>query len=113
NAVSNIWSASYKGIGRCNTILANLNKMKFNDVDFKNEVQGNAKFLRALYYFNLVRIFGGVPLITTQIKSIADTQVSRANMKKVYSRIKSDLSDAISLLPSSYSGNNYFKIGMA
>lgn len=63
---------------------------------------GQAYFLRAYYYFHLVRLFGKVPLILEEIITRADAELPRAEIKDVYQSIKNDLTQAVALLPANY-----------
>ena len=56
------WFSNYQGIGRANTLLANVDKLEA-DAEVINEIKGQAKFLRAFFYADLVNKFGDVPLI--------------------------------------------------
>src|SRR5690606_20184378 len=68
--------------------------------EFKQRIKGEAEFLRALFYFNLVRIFGDVPLITETLNNIEEAYVKeREDKAKVYGRIIEDLKDASETLP--------------
>src|SRR5690606_190260 len=58
-----IWVSNYEGIGRANYFLKNIDLVDFVDEKNKNIIKGEAYFLRALFYFNLVTYYGGVPLI--------------------------------------------------
>lgn len=64
--VSSAWNDSYKGISRCNAILDRIDAVDFN-ADLKKQYKAETKFVRALIYFNLVRIFGDVPLVLSEI----------------------------------------------
>jgi len=90
--VENIWRASYEGINRANTVIINAPGVEFADEKLQSRVVAEARFLRALHYFNLVRLFGGVPLsleATTEVSS--DLQKPRASVDEVYEAIISDL----------------------
>lgn len=94
-----IWNDHYKGIVRVNEILDRIDKSNTDD-SFKERIEGEAKFLRALFYFNLVRIFGDVPLITKVLSSIEDAYAAgRDEKSKVYDQIIADLTDASADLP--------------
>ncbi|HEX8023745.1 RagB/SusD family nutrient uptake outer membrane protein [Mucilaginibacter sp.] len=68
---------------------------------------GQAKFLRALMYFNLVRMFGGVPLVLTEITSEKQAySYNRATAAAVYAQIEKDLTEAAAVLPASYTGTD-------
>jgi hypothetical protein len=112
NYTTDFWSSSYKGIVNANAVLANVNAVTdFSSAAIQNSVKGQAYFLRAFYYFNLVRLFGGVPLIIKQVNSQDDAQQPRASIQDVYTRIKADLDSAIGLLPASYSGAANLEVG--
>jgi hypothetical protein len=76
------------------------------DETTKKSYVGEAKFLRAMHYFTLVRFFGGVPLVTNETTSLDNVKVARASVDEVYKLIESDLKEAETVLPKSYSGNN-------
>jgi hypothetical protein len=99
----NVWVPLFLGVTRANAVIDNLsNVTDFTDPAVKNAVEGQAKFIRAFYYFNLVRLFGDVPLITKQIKTRDDAEQARTPIKDIYVQIKADLTDAIALLPVTY-----------
>ena len=105
--VLDMWRGPSPGILRCNFVLKNVPEMEING-DLKNRCIGEAKFLRALYYFIQVRLFGDVPLITEPQTIDDNLKPSRASKEKVYEFIISDLKDAITLLPpsSTYSSSD-------
>lgn len=91
------YRAQYQGIARCNLALQQIPAMKNDSVMDKrvqNRLLGELKFLRAMYYFRLVRVFGGVPKTTEPINSSADWKQPRASASDIYSLIISDLEDA-------------------
>jgi tetratricopeptide (TPR) repeat protein len=98
------WSDGYKGIYRCNAIIDRSAGVTMDET-LKNRIIGEAKFLRALMYFNLVRVFGDVPLV---VKEIVDPQdgyeYARAPVADVYAQIVKDLTDAEGVLGVSYTG---------
>lgn len=100
--ITAFWQNSYTLIARTNSILSNLPNATFND-DSKKQIEGEAKTLRALAYFNLVRLYGGVPLVTEPVSDIdASYKVGRSTVDEVYAQIESDLKDAEGALPVSY-----------
>ena len=112
--VQGLWTQAYTGIARANTVLNGISEVPFwSSNEMPNIMEGQAKFLRAFYYYNLVRHFGGVPLITEVISNIEDAQLPRADVESVYNLIKSDLTDAINLLPTAYSGGRGQEAGRA
>jgi hypothetical protein len=101
----NVWVPHYLGITRANAVIDNIGSVtNFPNETVKKAVEGQAKFIRAYYYFNLVRLYGDVPLIVKQIKSRDDSEQPRASIKDIYVQIKADLTDAIALLPATYAG---------
>lgn len=105
----NIYADSYSIIGHVNTVLANLDK--FEDTSEGNRVEGEAKFLRGLVYFDMVRLYGqqyntagnntqlGVPIVL--LPPDVGRAVPRNTVEDVYDQVISDLTDAASLLPES------------
>ncbi|MBN8824511.1 MULTISPECIES: RagB/SusD family nutrient uptake outer membrane protein [unclassified Spirosoma] len=103
--IGNSWQNYYRMIYRANVLLAKIEPTDPTVVVNKNRHIGEAKFLRALAYFDLVRIFGDVPMVTTPI-TVEDTyKTGREKVAKIYDEvIIKDLLDAESKLPASYSG---------
>lgn len=107
---SEVWFANYVGVGRCNQAIANVPKFTTITQALRDRLVGEAKFLRAYYYFNLVRCFGDVPLIDRVFSADSIEQVSaayvRADKAAIYALIVEDLLDAIDVLPlkNAYSG---------
>lgn len=101
-SITEVWNGNYIGIGRCNQAIENVPKFSIPEAD-KNRLLGEAKFLRAWYYFNLVRIYGGVPLITRVFDAEQAAEISaaytRATEEEVYNLIIEDLTTAAASLP--------------
>lgn len=92
------WAKYYKGIFRANQFLKKVDGVDFSaSPDLKQQYTGEAKFLRAYFYFDLVRMFGHVPLITTPIEG-DNYQVPQADPDSVYAQISQDLQDAVTAL---------------
>jgi len=96
------WQNNYKGILRANTVLDNLSASAVPDDAKRNQFEGEAKFLRALFYFDLVRYFGPVPLIDKLVSPTEALSIPRTPVSEIYDLIVQDLQDAIGLLPASY-----------
>jgi starch-binding outer membrane protein, SusD/RagB family len=91
------WKASYEGINRANYLHENKAKLDFTG---KDALYGEVYFLRAFYYFELVRFFGDVPLFTEKRLSATDSKgFQRAPKADVYKQIEADLNSAIAVLP--------------
>jgi starch-binding outer membrane protein, SusD/RagB family len=95
------WSDFYRTINRANTVLDRVPAITMDDA-LKTRVLGEAKYLRALAYFNLVRFYGDVPLLEHEVKSLQGLDVSRAPQAQVYALIISDLQGAVTSLPATY-----------
>ncbi|TZF82802.1 RagB/SusD family nutrient uptake outer membrane protein [Pedobacter sp. BS3] len=92
------WEHSYKGISRCNIIIGKLSAADIPEAT-KTNLDGQAKFLRALNYFKLVRLFGPLPLFTTEVTRADDAFIPRSSVDEVYAQIIADAKDAINELP--------------
>ncbi|AMJ64212.1 RagB/SusD family nutrient uptake outer membrane protein [Hymenobacter sp. PAMC 26628] len=98
-SVQELWQVSYNGISRCNDVLGKIDAVTM-PADKKNQYLGEVKFLRALYYYTLVRQFGGVPLRLESVASpTAAKSQGRAPAADVYASIIADLTDAAAKLP--------------
>ncbi len=103
--VLDLYRGPYPGILYCNAVIKNVPGIDM-DTTLRNRIVGEAKFLRANYYFILVRYFGDVPLITIPQTPDDDLYPARTPKDQVYAQIIGDLKDAIGLLPprESYTG---------
>lgn len=85
------WESHYRGIANANEAIANIPDIQMNESE-KNQFLGEARFLRAYYYFNLVRLFGEVPLILEPVDLNSEQlEPERAPVGEVYSAIVEDL----------------------
>jgi hypothetical protein len=109
------WTDAYRTINICNTVLANMNLALAAD---QPRIEGEAKFIRASLYFELVRLFAktwgdgdpnanlGVPIVTTPTTNLdANSNVPRGTVSAVYTQVLQDLTDAEAKLPVS---NGFF-----
>jgi hypothetical protein len=92
-----LWEGAYRGIGRVNTFLANIDKPEM-DEGVRTRMKSEALFLRAYYYFNLANYFGGVPLITDP-PDVAQAQTPRSSKDQVIAQVLQDLDAASPGLP--------------
>lgn len=97
--IRGFWQISYNGIFRTNAVLKHLENPDDYSIGQKEQLEGEAKFMRALFYFDLVRAFGGVPKVTTILSVNESKATPRASSEEIYELIVSDLTDAIALLP--------------
>ncbi|MBN8838046.1 MAG: RagB/SusD family nutrient uptake outer membrane protein [Sphingobacteriia bacterium] len=97
-AASAMWYKYYFGIYRCNLLLEKLPGATYTTPGAQQRFTAEAKFLRAYYYFDLVRLYGNVPLI---LKPLGPTEYNQKQSAPadVYKQIAQDLTDAIGVLP--------------
>lgn len=117
--VGTSWKAFYTAIQRANLVLSKLNDVPFTPAQvsagLKESIEGQALFLRALSYYYLVNLWGGVPLITQYSDDPEASQVRQSSIQDVITQIKKDLNDAIPKLSlkSQQGGSNGFEKGRA
>ncbi|MCH5232247.1 MAG: RagB/SusD family nutrient uptake outer membrane protein [Muribaculaceae bacterium] len=107
--VLNYWQYTYEGIARTNNILQNIDNVDMS-TELKNQYIGEAKFMRALYYFQLLNLYGGVPLYdeTTIIaEEFTEMKKPRSTAEETRNFILADLAVAESYLPASWDSSNY------
>jgi starch-binding outer membrane protein, SusD/RagB family len=105
NSVMNaVWGGLYRTIHRTNTVIQNASRAQTDDA-LRRRVVGEAKFLRAFAYFDLVSMWGGVPLYREVVNTTSETQ-PRATADAVYQLIIDDLTAIQNDLPVSYTGAN-------
>ncbi|WP_177204915.1 RagB/SusD family nutrient uptake outer membrane protein [Hymenobacter arizonensis] len=96
--VTTLWVHSFTGIARANTVINNIDSGTI-DGALKARLKGEALFLRAYFYFNLVKGFGGVPLFEKSVTPTEAPNVTRATIAQTYAFIEKDLKAAADLLP--------------
>ena len=99
--IANFWKAAYKVINRTNTVLGRSDGIEIN-TELANRYKLECKFIRALMYFNLVRVYGDVPLVLKEISISESYDILREPKENVYNQIIADLKEAQDL-PVSYS----------
>lgn len=97
--ISNFWQYRYKGILRCNIVISKMAEAPIADEAKKARLIAEAKFLRAFYYFELVKNFGGVPIVETFAMPDEIQGVTRNTVEEVYLFIEKDLEEAAAVLP--------------
>jgi hypothetical protein len=106
--VAELWGSTYKTINIANNIIATIpviNDVTFSQAD-RNNSRGEAYFLRAYSYFDLVRLWGNVPIQTNPTKTTADAQgVGNSTAAQVYKQVEQDLDSAEALLSSTVNRN--------
>lgn len=96
---NSVWNDNFQGISRANLILEKIDNVELSE-SFRQRIMGESRFLRALFYFNLVRIFGDVPLLSANLNSIEEAySIGRTEKDLVYDHIIEDLLFAEGALP--------------
>ena len=104
------WDINYKGVHRANQVIANVDRVQLSNNDYSKyreirEILGQAKFLRALFYFNLVKTFGGVP-IRPEIETVDNLVIPRSSREETFAYIEKDLREAACMLSNRYTSSN-------
>jgi hypothetical protein len=107
--ISDFWGGEYKTINFANQVLDNVPGISM-DASLKNRYLAEAKFIRAWCYFRLVRAFGDVPLRLHVPKGASEYNIPRTPKAQVWAAIETDLTDAASVLPQSYSAPDIGRI---
>jgi tetratricopeptide (TPR) repeat protein len=102
DATRDAWQSQYNGIRLANAVLDHVGDIQM-DATLKGQYLAEAKFLRAYFYFNLVKTFGDVPLVLSTTQDLS--KMIRTPKSDVYAQIIKDLTDAISGLPLKYSSS--------
>jgi hypothetical protein len=101
-----VYYGSYVGIAQCNNFMANVDKVTHVSEHKRNEAKGEVRFLRALYYFELVNCFGDVILYKETPESVEAAKIAKSPKEDVLEFIHEDLDFAIAHLPDEvYSGH--------
>jgi len=96
-----LWDTRYTGVYRTNLILSKIDGVPDLSEEDAARYMAEAKFLRAFYYFDLVRLFGNIPLITESIPTEEIFNQQQVGPEMVYAQIEQDLTEAIPDLPNS------------
>ncbi|RTQ48977.1 RagB/SusD family nutrient uptake outer membrane protein [Hymenobacter gummosus] len=104
--INRLWGGCYVGIGRANVVIQRVPGIANMSDALRRRCIAEAKFLRAKYYFDLVRAYGEVPLITVPPTSLDQVNIPRSPVDRVYDQIVQDLTEASTGndLPNSYAG---------
>lgn len=101
-----VWEAAYAGINRANAVIARVPDIDMNETR-RDQIVGEAKFLRALHYYWLAGLFGGVPLKLDETSSIEGGTLARSSATETYAQIEKDLTEAAAVLPNSWPTSEY------
>ena len=95
------WQAAYAGINRANSVIERVPEVPMDETR-KNQIVGEAKFLRALHYYWLAGMFGGVPLKLDETSGIPNESLPRATAAQTWAQVEKDLTEAAAALPTSW-----------
>ena len=107
--IGNWWNSSFNLINRANDVIKNVPNITMDETR-RNNIVGNARFLRAMAYFDLVRSFGNVPLILNPTEDLSSLKPARNSVTEIYTQIIEDLKyaetncTAENLIPTSAKG---------
>jgi hypothetical protein len=102
--LNSYWKLQFKGITQCNLVLDNIVKVNMPELT-KNQIIGEALFLRSYYYFLLTQVFGDVPLYL-KVTPPDQLKIKKSSKEDIYKQIVSDCDKAANLLPSTHNGSN-------
>jgi starch-binding outer membrane protein, SusD/RagB family len=104
--LANTWVCAYAAIANANLVINRVPQIADANIDpgLRNRFLGEARFLRALHYFNLVRAFGDVPLRLEPVTTLQNLTIPRSPASEVYAAIIADLEFAAQNLPPMYAG---------
>lgn len=121
NAKSSIWSSMYSGIKVCNHVLEQMQGLTFDELvlnkDYNQQMHRyenykyEARFMRAYFYFALVRQYGGVPLVTTEITADEANSLSRNTADEVFKFIIDECTDIQGKIIADYSNLGDYALG--
>jgi starch-binding outer membrane protein, SusD/RagB family len=104
--LQSVWQEFYQMIQYCNYAIDRIPNTPMSNTALKNRLIGEARFIRALGYFELVRLFGDLPLVITPTTGFEGLKIPRTPAQKVYEQIIEDLKFAETNLSNSYTGTN-------
>ena len=107
--IINYWKFAYESISRANNVIANVPAITM-DEPLKARIIGEAKFIRAYSYFNLVNIFGKVPLKLLPQLTQETIHVPLSEVTAIYLQIEKDLTEAATVLPASYTSTDIGRV---
>lgn len=101
--LNSVWANNYQGVALANTVISLVPKINMTNKPLQNRLVAEAKFCRAFYFFELVKMYGAVPIVTDIVSDPASLQgITRKSTDSVYLLIKKDLQDAAAVLPATY-----------
>ncbi|ADQ79746.1 RagB/SusD domain protein [Paludibacter propionicigenes WB4] len=104
-----LWRQHYEAINRANSAISRIPGITGGDAALKTRLVLEARFLRGLLYYNLVRLWGEVPLVTQETTTLQNLQLAKSPVDAVYKQIIDDFTAAADGLPLSYTGADGFR----
>ncbi len=108
--IANYWSEAYDGVTRCTYVLENIDNVPFSSSSLKDQRKGEVYFLRTWYLFNLVRLYGDIPLplstVTNVDEALTAEFTTRVSADVVYDTLFSNIDQAIASLPEAWDSEN-------
>jgi hypothetical protein len=105
--IESVWGDLYQMINRANMVLASVDNVDFGtSTALRTQYTAEARFLRAMAYFQLVRLYGRVPLVTTVITPEEGIQIGQSEPADIYDFITSEMSAVVDSLPTSYTASD-------
>lgn len=108
SGVEGYWIGQWQFVNRCNQVITNVPNINM-DTTLKNRLIAEARMLRAYFYFNLVRIYGGVPIFDG-LPADKNYNIPRNSVSQVYDFIISDLTAAAGVLPQTYPASDLGRV---
>jgi len=104
--VEEAWNADFNGIFKANTVLDQITRNGSNvgSVPLATRLTAEARFLRAFYYFDMIRYYGKLPIIDRPVSAAEASVIKRSPVADVYAFIIADLQFAVTNLPANYTG---------
>jgi len=105
--LSDAWANYNNGVYRCNLVLEQIDAAEFDET-LKAQYKAEAMFIRALTYFNMYRLWGGVPTTRKSVSVAEALKIPRSTGQEMYDLIAGDLKQIVdnSMLPGTYTGND-------
>ncbi len=105
SSIGGRWTNSYRTLAGINAILDKIDAADI-DSDSRDQIRGEALFIRGVIYFNLGRIYGNVPLVLTEITADEAATTGQSTQDQVLGQAVTDLTAAASLLPPAFDGDD-------
>ncbi len=102
NDIGYVWDVSYRGIRNCNVTLSKMDIVPWGSNQDPNRIKGEQHFLRAFYYFELIKRFGGVPIFDRPYDVNENSDIPRNSYEECVEFVLGDLQQAETLLPNAY-----------